>query len=181
MKALKMISGNLLIEKARVFATAAHGAVGQKRKYTGQPYIVHPLAVSRIVASVVADPEIIAAALLHDVVEDTSVTLEDISSEFGSRVASLVESLTDISRPEDGNRETRKSIDRNHIVNASPEAKTVKLADLIDNTRTIVQYDLEFAKIYLKEKKLLLEVLLEGNPLLLDRARYLLKDCFDRI
>lgn len=176
-----MIPNNLLIEKARVFATAAHGAVGQKRKYTGEKYIVHPLAVSKIVASVIDDPEVISAALLHDVVEDTSVTLGDISSEFGPRVASLVESLTDISCSKDGNRETRKAIDRNHIASASPDAKTVKLADLIDNTSTIVQYDLEFAKIYLKEKKLLLEVLLEGNPALLDRARHLLKDCFDRI
>lgn len=69
-------------EKARVFATAAHGAVGQVRKYTGEPYINHPAEVVQIVRSVQHTPDMIAAAWLHDVVEDTAVTLEDIEQHF---------------------------------------------------------------------------------------------------
>jgi hypothetical protein len=83
----------------------------------------------------------------------------------------LVEQLTDVSRPEDGNRAKRKAIDRAHTAKASPEAKTIKLADLIDNTRSIVELDPGFAKIYLVEKVLLLEVLQEGDAGLWEMAR----------
>jgi len=92
-----------LEDRARAFATAAHAAVKQLRKYTGEPYIVHPAAVAEIVKSVRHTPEMIAAAWLHDVVEDTGVTLEAIESEFGADVTSLVFWLTDQSKPSDGN------------------------------------------------------------------------------
>jgi hypothetical protein len=153
-----------LVEKARLFATVAHAAIGQTRKYTNDPYIVHPEAVARIVASVDHTQEMLAAAWLHDVVEDTEVDEYAIKAEFGWHVAALVRQLTDVSKLEDGNRAERKAIDRAHTALACAAAKTIKLADLIDNTRSIVAHDPEFARTYLREKALLLEVLREGDP-----------------
>lgn len=89
--------------------------------------------------------------------------LREIHAMFGLEVARLVEMLTDVSRPEDGNRAQRKAIDRAHTAQCSSAAATIKLADLIDNTRSIVERDPEFAKVYLEEKRLLLEVLTHGN------------------
>jgi guanosine-3',5'-bis(diphosphate) 3'-pyrophosphohydrolase len=100
------------------------------------------------------------------VVEDTGVELALIGTEFGRTIELLVGYLTDISKPVDGNRAARKAIDREHTAQASPAAKTIKLADLIDNTRSIVAHDPDFARVYLKEKALLLEVLREGDATL---------------
>ena len=160
-----------LVARAKAFAQKAHRAMGQKRKYTGEPYIVHPQAVAQLVASVTDDPQVIAAAWLHDVVEDTSVTLKDIEEQFGTRVMELVADLTDVSRQPDGNRAVRKAIDLAHTAKASPEAKTIKLADLIDNCRSIVAHDSKFAPIYLEEMARLLEVLKDGHPVLYQMAR----------
>ena len=161
-----------LVEHARMFAHGAHFAVGQLRKYTNEPYIVHPFEVASIVATVPsATPEMIAAAWLHDVVEDTEVTLDQIHLVFGADVAKLVFWLTDTSKPEDGNRAARKAIDRAHIAAAPAEAQTVKLADLISNTKSIMAHDPEFAKVYLEEKRLLLEVMTKGHPALMAEAR----------
>ncbi len=160
-----------IVERARTFATAAHAAVAQLRKYTHEPYIVHPAEVAKIVASVPHTPQMLAAAWLHDVVEDTGVTLETIRAEFGDEVATLVGWLTDVSRPEQGNRATRKAIDRAHSAMAPKEAQTIKLADLISNTRSIMEHDEAFAKTYLAEKRLLLEVMDKGDATLMAEAR----------
>lgn len=160
-----------IIERARVFATAAHAAVAQVRKYTGEPYIVHPFEVAMTVKQIGGTPEMVAAAFLHDTVEDTGVTMETIEREFGPEIAEIVFFLTDVSRPEHGNRAARKAIDRAHIAKADARAQTIKLADLISNCSSIVKYDPEFAKVYLEEKRLLLEVLTKGDKILLDRAR----------
>jgi (p)ppGpp synthase/HD superfamily hydrolase len=122
-----------LVDRARIYATEAHQRINHRRKYNNEPYHVHLSAVAKLVASVTDDKEVIAAAWLHDSVEDTQATLEDIEEVFGLPVAELVEELTDISKPGDGNRSTRKRIDRRHLSQASRRAKTVKLADLIDN------------------------------------------------
>jgi (p)ppGpp synthase/HD superfamily hydrolase len=159
-----------LESRARLFATAAHAAIGQKRKYTGENYVNHPAAVAEIVRSVPHTESMLAAAWLHDVVEDTAVTIDELRREFGPVVAMLVSDLTDVSCPADGNRAARKAIDRPHTANAIPPSQTIKLADLIDNTRSIVQYDPDFAKVYLAEKALLLEVLREGDPTLWAQA-----------
>ena len=160
-----------VVEKARVFATAAHAAVGQLRKYANEPYIVHPFEVAMTVKQVGGTPAMIAAAYLHDTVEDTGVTLEMIEREFGLEIRDMVFYLTDVSRPEMGNRAKRKAIDREHIAKADAKAQTIKLADIISNCSSIVKYDPEFAKVYLEEKRLLLEVLTKGDKILLDRAR----------
>ena len=158
------LSGMDVVRKAQVYAMAAHAAVGQRRKYTGEPYIVHPAEVARIVAGVPGStPEMVAAAWLHDVVEDTGCTFTDIHMAFGIDIATLVGWLTDVSQPHDGNRALRKAVDREHTAGAPAEAQTIKLADLISNSKSIMAYDPEFAKTYLAEKRLLLEVLTRGD------------------
>ncbi len=165
-----------LVERARVFATAAHAAVGQRRKYTGEPYVVHPIEVSRLVDQIGGTSEMVAAALLHDVLEDTDVTFDVLEEEFGTSVAELVLWLTDVSKPEDGNRSTRKALDRQHSAAAPAEAQTIKVADLISNTRSIVAHDPDFAVVYLQEKRMLLDVLTKADPNLLEQARMQLKN-----
>jgi (p)ppGpp synthase/HD superfamily hydrolase len=160
-----------IVERARVFATAAHAAVGQVRKYTFEPYIVHPAEVAKIVRDAGGNETMIAAAWLHDTVEDTGVTIETIRAEFGTEVAELVGWLTDVSRPEHGNRAHRKALDRAHSAAAPAEAQTVKLADLIANTRSIMAHDAAFAKTYLEEKRLLLAVMTKGDARLMAEAR----------
>jgi (p)ppGpp synthase/HD superfamily hydrolase len=155
-----------LEKRAAEFAAKWHGSIGQVRKYTGEPYIHHPAEVAALVASVPHDEIMLAAAWLHDVVEDTPCTLAEVQNEFGTEVAELVGWLTDASKPEDGNRAVRKAMDREHTADAPSKAKTVKLADLIDNSRSILALDPDFAKVYIREKERLLEVLKEGDPTL---------------
>lgn len=164
-----------LADKAFAFCIGAHVGAGQKRKYTGEDYYHHPMEVARLVmehasGSMRCRELMTAAAYLHDVVEDTPVTLILVKQVFGSEVAELVEQLTDVSKPEDGNRAARKAIDLAHTAKASPMAKTIKLADLISNTRSIRQHDPEFAVVYLAEKRALLEVLKDGDPALYKMA-----------
>jgi len=152
-----------LVRKAREFATRMHRRIDHRRKYTNQPYDTHLKAVAQRVAGVTGDPEMLAAAWLHDVVEDTEVTLEEVREAFGDVVAALVDELTDVSRPSDGNRAARKAIDRAHSARASPRAKTVKLADLLDNCRDIRRSDPGFARVFLNEAQALLPALREGD------------------
>jgi hypothetical protein len=140
------------------FAREAHKE--HFRKYTGEPYFNHLHEVAQTVSSVPhSTPEMISAAYLHDTVEDTSITLEDIESNFGSEVATYVENLTDVSKPEDGNRAFRKQLDLKHSAQAHPSAKTIKLADLISNLESIATNDPRFSKTYIPEMKNLLGVL----------------------
>ena len=153
-----------VVQKAQVFAIAAHSAVKQVRKYTGEPYFVHPAEVARIVAGVPGStPDMVAAAWLHDVVEDTGCTFTDIHMAFGIDIATLVQWLTDVSKPEDGNRAHRKALDRMHTAAAPAEAQTIKLADLISNSKSIMEHDPAFAKTYLEEKRLMLAVMTKGD------------------
>ncbi len=159
----------------------AHQRINHRRKYTKQPYQVHLKSVAHIVASVTDDEEMIAAAWLHDTVEDTAATHYDIEQQFGKGVHDLVYALTDISKPGDGNRAARKAIDRSHLARASVRAKSVKLADLIDNLRDICKHDEKFAKVYLLEMSMLLEVLGEGDEALLRRAGKELCRCSSKL
>ena len=169
-----------LVDKAKTFAQKAHGDVGHLRKYSAEPYTVHLEAVATLVDEVSGTPEMVAAAWLHDAVEDTVATIESIEYEFGSEVAVLVAQLTDVSTPDDGNRATRKSIDRAHIALASPAAKTIKLADLIDNAGSIVTEDQRFAKTFMREMQELLDVLRDGDARLFKEAERLLSDYYSR-
>ena len=146
-------------QSALVFATAAHAAVGQMRKYSDDPYIVHPIRVATTVAKFGGTDEMISAAYLHDVVEDTGVSIEDILDMFGSVVAVIVDGLTDVSKPEDGNRAVRKEMDRAHSADATWAAQFVKCADIIDNAHDIGANDPSFNVVYRKEMLLLIQVL----------------------
>lgn len=170
-----------IVDRAEAFATQAHASINQVRKYTGEPYIAHPAQVVALLMNATRKPvtqETLAAAWLHDTVEDTRVTLADIESGFGHRIAKLVEEVTDISRPEHGNRAVRKAIDRGHLSLASPEGKTIKLADLISNSNSIIEHDPKFAEIYMVEKRELLKVLKEGDPQLYSMARFIVGKYF---
>lgn len=154
---------------AKEFAIQAHGS--QLRKYTGEPYHTHLAEVAGLVAAVPHTQAMLDAAWLHDVVEDTNATLGDVRAIFGSEVGDLVWMLTDVSKPSDGNRAARKALDRKHLANASPDAQTIKLADLISNSVCITCHDKNFARVYMAEKALLLEMLTLGDPKLLKIAR----------
>lgn len=158
------MSKNLL--KAKNFASDAHKRINHKRKYSDKPYVVHLKAVASLVATVTDDEDIVSAAWLHDIVEDTPCTHTNLENEFGRRIADFVYQLTDVSKPSDGNRSVRKKIDLDHISKASPEAKTVKLADLIDNLNDIAKHDQKFFKVFMKEAIAYLDVLNEGDQLL---------------
>lgn len=168
-------AGMLAVYSAEVFATAAHAAVGQRRKWTGAPYIMHPEAVVKIVQTVEWHTyEMVCAAWLHDVLEDTQVQTSDIDRFFGGEIGTMVYRLTDTGH-EAGNRAKRKAMDRQRLAESSREVQTIKVADLIDNTPSIVTNDPDFAKVYLREKRALLDVLTLVDVGLVDRAWTLLK------
>jgi len=155
--------------------------MGQDRRYQKIPYISHPIAVMEIVREVSNDEDMLCAAVLHDVVEDTSVDNNTIKQLFGERVAMLVDWLTDQAKPEDGNRKARISINRAHTAAAPPEAKTIKLADLIHNSISIVEHDPSFASVYMKEMELLLSVLGDGDSTLYAKANKCLLEYQDTL
>ena len=164
-----MSADQILILEAAAFAASRHH--GQVRKWTGEPYVTHTLEVAAIVAQVTDDVDMIVAAILHDVVEDTNTQIGEVWNRFGYEVADHVQWLTDVSKLSDGNRAIRKAMDREHIAKAPPRTKTIKLADLISNSRSILALDEGFARIYLPEKAALLEVLTEGDLSLWQEAQ----------
>lgn len=161
-----------LAARARRYAERAHNAIDHRRKYSGRPYTEHLERVAARVAALTDDPAAVAAAWLHDVVEDTPSTHAEIEREFGTRVAELVHALTDVDKAF-GNRATRKAEDRARLAEAPALAHTVKLADLLDNAEDIAQNDPHFARVFLGEMAALLEVLTKGDPRLLAEARAL--------
>lgn len=162
---------NDLVERAYLFAAAAHYAVGQTRKYSGEPYIVHPVEVASIVKTVPHTEEMVAAAYLHDVVEDTEVPLEVIIATFGPVVGEYVHQLSDPPKGDSGlNRKARKALDVERLANAPAEVQTIKYADFISNTTSIVDRDPNFAPVYLREKQMFLAAMTKGDPTLRARA-----------
>ncbi|MCH2220204.1 MAG: HD domain-containing protein [Dechloromonas sp.] len=158
-----------LVFKAREFARHAHAS--QPRRYTGEPYFVHLEEVAGIVERAGMSNKAIAAAWLHDTVEDQGVTPQMIARLFGDEVALMVIDLTDTPLKPGFNREKRKAMDRDRLAVASPDAQSIKCADLISNTSTIVQHDPDFARVYLKEKRAVLNVLTRAHLDLLRMAR----------
>lgn len=149
-----------LVRMAQLFAQAAHGATGQVRRYTGEPYIEHPAEVVALLKRAgVADDAMLAAAWLHDVVEDTRIDLPLVRRNFGALVCAYVSGLTDVTTLADGNRATRKRIECDRLSTEFAEVKTVKLADLISNTRSIREHDPKFWPVYRAEALALLDVL----------------------
>ena len=155
---LEATGEELLSARAQRFAMDKHASVCHLSRYTGEPYSAHLASVAGYIGDVKkVTEEMVAAAWLHDVLEDvSSVTRSELEAEFGSIVASLVEQLTDVSRPEDGNRSARKAKDRDHLAQASPEAQTIKLADLLDNAASILACDHAFARVLSSHSRLMI-------------------------
>ena len=113
-----------------MFATMAHA--GTERRCKGYPYIIHPLEAAAIVATMTADQDILAAAVLHDTIEDTTATVADLEREFGKRIAALVVAETDDKCAPDGTPlgwHERKQRDIDHLAAAPQDVKMVALGD----------------------------------------------------
>jgi len=156
------------LKAAYQFASEAHE--GQKRKDTGDDYFTHPIRVSAAVCAYAGSTvDMAVAAMLHDVLEDTKVTLEQLEERFGTEVANLCVQLTNPSvnlSPHDGTRAKRKEMDREYLATVSREAKIIKLFDRIDNVIDIRKVDpkrMDWALMYLEESWLLAEVLKDAD------------------
>lgn len=161
---------------AMMFAREVHK--NQRRKYTNNPYADHLAEVAGIVATVCSSKTMparelmIAVSWLHDSIEDQGVTLDQLSVLFGNTVASGVWLLSDM---ETGNRANRKAASRTRLADAPGWVQTIKCADLISNTSSIVMHDPKFAVVYLEEKRLLLDVLTKADPQLHELASQMAK------
>lgn len=129
-----------LLDRAIIFAVHAHA--GTERRGKGYPYIVHPMEAVEIVATMTSDQELLAAAALHDTVEDTDVTVEQIRAEFGERVASLVADESEERQEgvsDEDSWHDRKRAAINRLAKASHDAKIVALGDKLSNMRAIAR------------------------------------------
>ncbi len=124
------------LDRAIEFAVHAHA--GTERRGKGFPYIIHPLEAMVIVSTMTSDQEILAAAVLHDVVEDTDITIDEIRKRFGDRVAQLVDSESD-RKMEFTDWRARKEESLNRLSFASREEKIVALGDKLSNMRAIAR------------------------------------------
>lgn len=176
--------GNILImeeilDKITDFGDRAHGE--QLRKYVPDRYMVHPVRVMEQLKQYTSDITILAAALLHDVLEDTPVTEREISAFLSAlmnpvevdKTVQLVLDLTDVYVKQDFpklNRRTRKAKEIERLITISPEAQTIKYADILDNTSEISDNDPSFANIYLSESLAILHKLDRGDAELRQKA-----------
>jgi GTP diphosphokinase / guanosine-3',5'-bis(diphosphate) 3'-diphosphatase len=126
-----------LLERAFFFASEAHE--GQQRR-SGEPFIAHPVGVARVLADLHLDDSTLAAALLHDVVEDTDLTIEEVRAEFGEEITRLVEGVTKLTRIHFQSREQAQAENYRKMIVAmaqDPGVILIKLADRLHNMRTI--------------------------------------------
>ncbi len=129
-----------LVDRSILFAVKAHS--GTERRGKGFPYVIHPMEAMAIVATITPDPELLAAAALHDTVEDTDITLDVLRAEFGERVAKLVADESDVftegkSEEETWHQRKKAAIDR--LARAPHDAKIVALGDKLSNMRAIAR------------------------------------------
>ncbi len=137
-------SGNRIIDASR-FAHEAH--FGQTRKYIPDPYIFHPMRVAgRVGMFPISTEEMVIAAWLHDVLEDTRVPWQEIDKQFGQNVHTLVHWLTNGPYKEGMNRAARKEYDRLKLSQAPWQAKIIKMFDRIDNLVDFLRVPLEDAE-----------------------------------
>ncbi len=156
------------------FVTKMHGE--QKRKYTGEPYVNHCLSVAEIVSEF--EDDCVEIALCHDLFEDTKCDFTMLCKELirigydrnhAYSICTNVNELTDEFTHEDFpylNREARKINEAKRLGTISHKSQSVKYADLINNTESIVTHDKGFAKVYLSEKELILQLMRKGNSTL---------------
>lgn len=168
-----------ILEEITTFADQCHGE--QKRKYTPDRYVVHPIRVMKMLEERSHDLPLLAAALLHDVLEDTPVKKETVydflrnclNEKQAKHAIQLVEELTDVyvkDKFPNLNRRKRKAMEMERMAKTSAEAQTVKYADIIDNCREIVSHDPSFARIFLSECYALLKKMPNGDPQLYEEA-----------
>src|SRR5687767_5168237 len=167
------------LKKITEFAREAHG--DQRRKFAPDPYIVHPIRVMEQCRQHTNDITVLAAALLHDVLEDTPVTadqLEDflatiLNEKQAKQTRQLVIELTDVyikkNFPE-WNRRRRKQKETERLANISGQAQTVKYADIIDNSLDIVNAESDFARKYLEECRAIVKAMKQGHKDLYEKA-----------
>lgn len=179
-----------VLEKVKAYADKAHGT--QERKYSQERYIAHPLRVMQTCRRYTEALPTLAAALLHDVLEDTPVTkaqlhrflLTVMAEEDASQTTVLVVELTDVftktAHPR-WNRKKRKLKEAERIQQTSGESQTVKYADIIDNCREIVQHDPDFARVFLRECKNLLRVMKKGREGLYAEAVETVNRCLGQV
>jgi len=180
---LHLKESKIKMDIVRDLAVRLHG--GQKRKYSGDPYYTHLFKVSDTVREHGGDDAMIMAALLHDVLEDTSTTDEELVLELESIVdpqmardiVNLVIELTDVYTKENFpelNRRARKELEAKRLGETSSRAQTIKYADLLDNGEDIMKNDPSFGRVYLKEKERILNYMRYGD-------KYLYNKCLDQI
>lgn len=179
-----------VLQQIRDFADKAHG--NQMRKYTPERYIVHPVRVMNLCREYTGDLTMLAAALLHDVLEDTPVTQEDIHDfllplmerEKAERTVGLVVELTDVYVKEDypqWNRRKRKERETQRLEQTSSDSQTIKYADIIDNSAEIIHYDTEFAPLFLHECRAILKKMNRGHQELYQRAVETVDHCIAQL
>jgi (p)ppGpp synthase/HD superfamily hydrolase len=179
-----------ILAKIKDFADRAHGE--QTRKYTPDRYIVHPIRVMELCRPYTKDISVLAAALLHDVLEDTTVSKEEISDFLSglmdpkqtAKTIKLVEELTDEfikSKYPHLNRRIRKANEVARLQKTSADAQTIKYADIIDNTREIVSHDRSFAKVFVRECDALIKNMTKGNPALYEMAKEALQKAYEEL
>jgi guanosine-3',5'-bis(diphosphate) 3'-pyrophosphohydrolase len=167
------------LETIKQFADKAHG--DQKRKYLPERYIEHPVRVMKLCESVTSELPVLAAALLHDVLEDTEINkhylhdflLTVMDTDDCDNTLQLVIELTEIYTRRDYpqmSRRKRKSKEAGRISHASAEAQTIKYADIMDNCKNITTQDPDFAPVFLRECKMLLAKMTKGNHELRQQA-----------
>lgn len=185
-----MITTEEILSKIEAFADHAHG--NQMRRYAPDRYIVHPKRVMESCRRVTADTTILAAALLHDVLEDTDTKRQEMldflktlfSTQGANRVLQLVIDLTDVYIKKDFphlRRRARKKKELQRLVNTHPDSQTVKYADIIDNVPEITTEDPDFAKVYLRECAAILKKLDKGNPELHKQATDVVNVCISEL
>lgn len=174
------------LDKIKEWTKEAHG--DQKRKYTGEPYFNHCLRVAEMVREFTNDEHLYIAALMHDVLEDTDKDVTDIvdiltqssvSREAISFIGQMVWELTDQFTEESHpflNRKMRKEQEANRLHNIMDHSQTIKYCDLIDNTLSILKHDKAFGKVYLSEKRAILEGMVEGHDVLFNRVNNMLSE-----
>lgn len=167
-----------MIEKAILFGRYVHR--NQVRKGSGEAYWHHTERVGNWANKLGLAEDVVVGAYLHDTIEDQEVTVELLTALFNERVAKNVWWLSDQSKLSDGNRKVRKAIDRAHIAQAPAYIKTVKLIDSMDNLLDIQVTDPDFAQVYFREKRDLLEVLTEGDAGVYAGVKKLIDDFFKR-
>lgn len=176
----------LALQQVKDFAAMAHN--GQQRTYSPEPFIAHPARVMEMCSLFNTELPVLAAALLHDVLEDTDVDQNELkqflqtvmNENEAQQTEELVVELTDVyskQRNPTWNRNKRKQMEADRIEKTSADAQTVKYADIIDNCKGIVEQDPEFANRFLRECSALLKRMPKGNPDLYRRATDIVNAC----